>query len=70
MTMQIGWNQSNLAYILTHSVSSIDWALYKYPLPEHVYDVYMKYWGNVEFTAERVNDTRTRCLRFICKASY
>ncbi len=40
----IGWEQSNRAYILTHDVSGVDWAHYKHPLPEHVYDVYMRYW--------------------------
>ncbi|MGZ4904394.1 MAG: hypothetical protein ACXVIG_05710 [Halobacteriota archaeon] len=24
-----------------------DWKHYKHPLPEHVYDVYMQYWGDV-----------------------
>ena len=43
----IQWDQSNRAYILTHGVSGVDWAHYKHPLPEHVYDVYMKYWKNV-----------------------
>jgi hypothetical protein len=27
---------------MTHGVSGIDWKHYKNPLPEHVYDVYMK----------------------------
>ncbi|MGZ4846795.1 MAG: hypothetical protein ACXVIL_09445 [Halobacteriota archaeon] len=43
----IGWDHSNRAYILTHCVSGVDWVHYKHPLPEHVYDVYMHYWGNV-----------------------
>ncbi|MGZ4864868.1 MAG: hypothetical protein ACXV39_09585 [Halobacteriota archaeon] len=46
----IGWDQSNRAYILTHNVSGVDWSHYKHPLPEHVYDVYMKYWANVTFS--------------------
>lgn len=45
----IGWDQSNRAYILTHGVSGVDWSHYKHPLPEHVYDVYMRYWGGVQF---------------------
>ena len=45
----IGWDQSNRAYILTHGVGSFDWKHYKHPLPEHVYNVYMKYWGDVRF---------------------
>ena len=45
------WDQSNKNYILTHGVSGVDWRFYKHPLPEHVYDVYTKYWGGVSFTA-------------------
>jgi integrase len=44
----IGWEQSNRAYILTHGVGGVDWGHYKHPLPENVYDVYMKVWGAVE----------------------
>ncbi len=40
----IGWDQSNRAYILTHGVSGVDWTHYKHPLPENVYDSYMRYW--------------------------
>jgi len=32
---------------MTHGVGGIDWKHYKHPLPEHVYDVYMKYWRDV-----------------------
>ncbi|MGB8310870.1 MAG: hypothetical protein WCE81_03275 [Halobacteriota archaeon] len=42
-------NQSNRAYILTHGVSGVEWSHYKHPLPEFVYDVYMKYWNDVCF---------------------
>jgi hypothetical protein len=45
----IQWDQSNRAYILTHGVSGVDWTHYKHPLPENVYDIYMKYWGDVSF---------------------
>jgi hypothetical protein len=44
----IQWDQSNRAYILTHGVSGIDWKHYKHPLPENVYDVYMKAWQDVD----------------------
>ena len=47
----IQWTQSNRAYIMTHGLSGIDWKHYKHPLPENVYDVYMKNWGLVSFTA-------------------
>ena len=43
----IQWDQSNRAYIMTHGVSGIDWKHYKHP--EHVYDVYLKYWAGVSF---------------------
>jgi integrase len=43
----IQWDQSNKNYILTHGVSGVDWSHYKHPLPEHVYDIYMEYWGSV-----------------------
>ncbi len=43
------WDQSNKNYILTHGVSGVDWRFYKHPLPDSVYDVYMKYWGGVSF---------------------
>ena len=43
------WDQSNKNYILTHGVSGVDWRFYKHPLPENVYDVYMRYWKDVEF---------------------
>ena len=43
----IQWEQSNRAYILTHGVSGVDWRFYKHPLPDSVYDIYMKYWGGV-----------------------
>jgi hypothetical protein len=40
----IGWNESNRSYILTHGVLGIEWSNHRYPLPEHMYDVYMQYW--------------------------
>ena len=43
----IEWSQSNRAYILTHGVSGVDWSHYKRPLPEYVYEVYMRYWESV-----------------------
>jgi hypothetical protein len=38
----IQWDQSNRAYILTHGISGISWSHYRNPLPENVYDIYMK----------------------------
>jgi integrase len=49
------WDQSNKNYILTHGVGGVDWRFYKHPLPDSVYDVYMKYWGNVPFKLELAN---------------
>ena len=46
----VGWNESNRAYILTHGVRGIEWSNYRHPLPEHVYDVYMKYWVDINFS--------------------
>jgi hypothetical protein len=34
----------------THSVQGIEWSNYRHPLPENVYDIYMKYWKNVNLT--------------------
>ncbi len=39
----VQWDQSNRAYILTRGISGVDWSHHKHPLPENVYDTYMKY---------------------------
>ncbi len=39
--------QANRAYIRMRGVSGIDWKHYKHPLPEHVYNTYMKYWADI-----------------------
>ena len=46
----IQWDQSNRAYILTHDVSSVSWGHYRNPLPENVYEIYMRYWRDVDLT--------------------
>jgi integrase len=46
----IMWDQSNRAYILTHGVSGVEWSHYRRPLPDSVYEVYMKYWAGVSLT--------------------
>lgn len=43
----IGWDPSNKAYVLTHGVSGADWTHYTHPLPEHVYNQYMRAWEKV-----------------------
>ena len=45
----IGWDQSNRAYIMTHGVRGVEWSNYRHPLPDSVFDVYMKYWKDVHF---------------------
>jgi hypothetical protein len=47
------WDQSNENYILTHGVSGVDWRFYKQPLPEHVYNIYMKSWADVDLAGYR-----------------
>ncbi len=42
------WDQSNKNYIITHGVSGVDWRFYKSPRPGPVFDIYMKYWRDVE----------------------
>ena len=49
----IQWDQSNRAYIMTHSASGISWKHYKHPLPENVFDAYMEYWAEVRFEITR-----------------
>ncbi len=48
----IQWESSNRAYVLTHGVSGVDWRFYKHPLPDSVYEVYMKYWADVSFKTD------------------
>jgi hypothetical protein len=45
----IQWEQSNRAYILTHGVFTVAWKHYRHPLPDSVYDIYMKHWAGVSF---------------------
>ncbi|MGB8311374.1 MAG: hypothetical protein WCE81_05880 [Halobacteriota archaeon] len=49
----IQWEQSNRAYILTHGVSGVEWSHYRHPLPENVFDIYMRYWSDVELSPEK-----------------
>ena len=43
-------NESITNQIMTHAVGTIDWKHYKNPLPENVYDVYMRAWQDVDLT--------------------
>ncbi|MGZ4894527.1 MAG: hypothetical protein ACXVIT_10865 [Halobacteriota archaeon] len=61
----IGWDQSNRAYILTHGVSGVEWSHYKHPLPENVYDVYMRYWKDVSFASSlQIESAKLTTMRF------
>jgi integrase len=44
----IGWDATNRKYVLAHGMTGVDWEHYKHPLPEDVYDTYMRYWRDVE----------------------
>jgi len=43
----ISWEQSNRSYISTHGVLGVEWSHYRHPLPEHVYEVYIRNWKDV-----------------------
>jgi len=44
----IGWDSTNRKYVLAHGMTGVDWEHYKHPLPEDVYETYMRYWRNVK----------------------
>jgi integrase len=46
----IGWDATNRKYVLAHGMTGVDWEHYKHPLPEDVYDVYMRYWREIKLT--------------------
>jgi integrase len=46
----IGWDATNRKYVLAHGMTGVDWEHYKHPLPEDVYDTYMRYWRDIELT--------------------
>jgi integrase len=47
---EIGFNDANKNFIMSHGVSSINWTSYKQFLPENVYKRYMDCWANVVLT--------------------
>jgi integrase len=59
------WDHSNKNYIMTHGVSGIEWRFYKHPMPENVFDVYMQFWRDVEFTwqASGVREQRDNAMQ-------
>jgi hypothetical protein len=44
----IGWDATNRQYVLAHDMTGVAWGHYKNPLPEDVFDIYMRYWRDVE----------------------
>ena len=44
----IGWETTNRKYILAHGMTGVDWEHYKHPLPEDVYDTYLRYWRDIK----------------------
>jgi hypothetical protein len=44
----IGWDTTNRKYVLAHGMTGVDWEHYKHPLPEDVYDTYMRYWRDID----------------------
>src|SRR5659263_42363 len=44
----IGWETTNRKYVLAHGMTGVDWEHYKHPLPEDVYDTYMRYWRDID----------------------
>jgi integrase len=47
----IGWDATNRRYILAHGMTGVDWEHYKHPLPEDVYDIYLRSWGGIDLTS-------------------
>jgi integrase len=47
----IGWDATNRKYVLAHGMTGVDWEHYKHPLPEDVYDTYMRYWRDIDLAA-------------------
>jgi hypothetical protein len=45
---EIGFNDANKNFIMSHGVSSINWTSYKQFLPENVYARYLVCWGSVK----------------------
>jgi len=45
---KIGWDSTNRKYVLAHGMTGVDWEHYKHPLPEDVYDIYLRSWGNID----------------------
>ncbi|MGZ7115628.1 MAG: hypothetical protein ACXVI0_11345 [Halobacteriota archaeon] len=38
--------------------ADVDWTYCKHPLPEHVYDMYMRHWGAVRLACENMHADR------------
>jgi hypothetical protein len=46
----ISWDATNRKYVLAHGMTGVDWQHYKHPLPEDVYDTYLRFWREVDFS--------------------
>ena len=44
----IAWDATNRKYVVAHGMTGVDWEHYKHPLPEDVYDTYMRYWRDID----------------------
>lgn len=44
---EIGFNDANKNFIMSHGVNSINWTSYKQFLLENVYKRFMEHWGSV-----------------------
>jgi hypothetical protein len=53
---EVGFNDANKNFIMSHGVSSINWQSYKQFLPENVYKRYMVCWGPVDLIG--INDNK------------
>jgi integrase len=47
----IGWDATNRKYVLAHGMTGVDWEHYKHPLPEDVYNIYLRSWGSIDLTS-------------------
>lgn len=47
MSDEIGFNDANKNFIMSHGVSSINWTSYKQFLPENVFMRYMEFWEKI-----------------------
>jgi len=49
---EIGFNDANKNFIMSHGISSVNWQSYKQFLPGSVYKRYMEYWGLIDIVTK------------------